>query len=187
MNIALRRDWTVPEYLAWAAAQSERQRTELIDGQIVAMPSGLVVHTRLKMRACKALETALIESGLTGEVLIDGVAVPIDQSSAYEPDALLYLGPAVPAQQMTASEPVVVVEVLSPTTAHIDKGTKLAGYFTVPSLRHYLIIDPVTQTLTHHARGAAEGSIVATVHASDTLRLDPPGLEVSVNAILGTK
>ena len=41
MNIALRRAMTVPEYLAWADAQSEQPRTELINGQIVAMRAEL--------------------------------------------------------------------------------------------------------------------------------------------------
>jgi Uma2 family endonuclease len=184
MNIALRRDLTVPEYLAWAEAQSGRKRTQLIDGQIVQMPSELVVHTRLKIRAYMALQAALAVSGLEGEVLTDGVAVPIDGNSAYEPDALLYLGPPVAGQQMTAPEPVVVVEVLSPTTAHLDKGVKLAGYFALPSVQHYLIIDPVTASLVHHGR-SPDGSIVASTHSAGTLRLDPPGLVISVDQIFG--
>ena len=37
MNVELRRPMTVQEYLAWADSQAERQRTELINGQVVAM------------------------------------------------------------------------------------------------------------------------------------------------------
>ncbi len=43
---------------------------------------------------------------------------------------------------MTAPNPVVVVEVLSPSTRGIDTTVKLAGYFLVPSLKHYLIVEP---------------------------------------------
>lgn len=184
MNIALRRDLTVPEYLDWCASQTERQRTQLIDGQIVQMPSERVVHNRLKYRAAKVLEAALTASGVQGEVLIDGIAVPINASSAYEPDVLLYLGPPVSGRQMTAPEPVVVVEVLSPTTAHLDRGVKLAGYFSLLSLKHDLIIDPDAQTVVHHAR-APDGNVVSSTHTGGALRLDPPGIDVSLDAMLG--
>lgn len=149
------------------------------------MPSERVTHSRLKYRAAKVLEAALAASGLQGEVLIDGVAVPINANSAFEPDVLLYLGPAVPGEQMTAPEPVVIVEVLLPTTAHLDRGVKLAGYFTVPSIKHYLIVDPATMSLTHHTR-AADGAIAAAIYTNGTLRLDPPGLTLDLDRILKT-
>lgn len=185
MNIALRRELTVPEYLAWAETQSEWKRTELINGQIVAMSPEFIVHTRLKSRAFTALTDALEASQLAGEVLIDGVTVPIDTHTAYEPDVLLYLGSLLSGREMTAPEPVVVVEVLSPTTRHTDTSAKLIGYFKLPSLQHYLIIDPETMTLTHHVRDAG-GSTSSTTHASGRLRLDPPGLTLDLDAIFGT-
>lgn len=61
MNIAYRTPLTVPEYLAWAEAQGERVRTELIDGQIVEMSSQLAIHARLKGRAFNVLSHALSE------------------------------------------------------------------------------------------------------------------------------
>src|ERR1700728_276147 len=48
MNVALRRAMTVDEYLAWSDSQIERQRTELINGQIVTMPSERLSHSRIK-------------------------------------------------------------------------------------------------------------------------------------------
>ncbi len=37
---------------------------------------------------------------------------------------------------------IVVVEVLSPSTAAIDHGRKLSNYFSLDSVQHYLILDP---------------------------------------------
>ena len=48
MNAALRRAMTVEEYLAWSERQSERQRTELINGQIVAKAMERLIHNRIK-------------------------------------------------------------------------------------------------------------------------------------------
>jgi Uma2 family endonuclease len=42
---------------------------------------------------------------------------------------------------MTAPNPVIVVEVLSPSTRGIDTTVKLADYFRVSGLRHYVIVD----------------------------------------------
>jgi Uma2 family endonuclease len=183
MNIAYRTPLTVPEYLAWAETQSQLPRTELIDGQIVEMTPALLIHARLKMRAFKALEAALFQSGLTGEVLPDGVLLPISHNSAFVPDAQLYLGEMAPDSQRLAPEPVLVLEVLSPTTAHIDRGIKLTGYFSLPSVQHYLIVDPDTASVTHYARG--DGAEVQTAtYTSGMLRLDPPGLTIDLDRVL---
>jgi Uma2 family endonuclease len=69
--------------------------------------------------------------------------------------------------------------VLSPSTRHIDASAKLAGYFGLDSVNHYLIIDPEKPLVIHHARG--ENGVFATRIARDgSLRLDPPGLELAV-------
>jgi Uma2 family endonuclease len=87
MNVALRMPLTVDEYLAWARSQSDPPRTELINGQIVAMSPERVAHNRTKIKVLLALRKALLTAGVAGEVFIDGLTVPIDQHTAYEPDA----------------------------------------------------------------------------------------------------
>ncbi len=182
MNIAFRNTLTVPEYLAWAATQDGKVRTELIDGQIIPMSPELIVHNRLKLRLHMAFDMALAASGLEGEALIDGVAVAIDAKTAYQPDALVYLGAAIPGNERLVASPLVVAEILSPSTAHVDKGEKLAGYFKLASVMHYLVIDPDAMSLTHHRR-QPDGSIAASVHADGTLTLDPPGLVLDLDTL----
>lgn len=171
---------TVQEYLAWADSQAERLRTELINGQIVAVSPERIAHNRIKLRVCRALDQAMSAAALDGEVLIDGITVPIDDHTAYEPDALVYLGARLPGHQLSAPAPVIVVEVLSPTTAHHDTSAKLIGYFKLPSVRHYLVIDPEARAITHYARG--ELPVILTEGA---LTLDPPGLSLQVTDLLG--
>ena len=139
MNVALRRAMTVEEYLAWSERQSERQRTELINGQIVAMPSERVLHSRVKGRVHLALLQAVKAAGLPCEALPDGPTVRIDDHTAYEPDAMVYCGESPAPNSLQVSNPVIVVEVFSPTTAHSDTSAKLIGYFKVPTVAHYII------------------------------------------------
>ena len=78
--------------------------------------------------------------------------------------------------------PIVVVEVLSPSTAAIDHGRKLSGYFSLPSVQHYLILDPERRVVIHHKRGSGD-AIETRVLTDGAARLDPPGFEVAVEAL----
>ena len=180
MNVALRRSMTVQDYLAWADSQIERQRTELINGQIVAMPAERVAHSRTKGAIYLALAQAVKTAGVPCEAMMDGPGVPIDDHTVYEPDALVYCGESPAPSSLIVPNPVVVVEVLSPSTAHHDTSAKLIGYFKLQSMHHYLVVDPEMRSVTHYTRG--EMPVVLT---EGSLRLDPPGLTVDVADLLG--
>ena len=180
MNVALRPAMTVEDYLAWSDAQSERRRTELINGQVVTMPSERLIHSRAKGHVFMALRDAVSTAGLPCEVLGDGPGVRIDEHTVYEPDALVFCGDAPPPEAMLIPNPVIVVEVLSPTTQHHDTSAKLIGYFKLPSVAHYLIVDPDARTVTHYSRGGTPDLL-----GGGPLRLDPPGLDLRVEDLLG--
>ena len=85
---------------------------------------------------------------------------------------------------MLVPNPVIVVEVLSPTTRHTDTSAKLIGYFKLPSVHHYLIIDPDARTVTHHAR-AADSTVSGRTLTNEELDLTPPGIKVLASDLLG--
>jgi Uma2 family endonuclease len=184
MNVAFRNVMTVQDFLAWADAQSEPLRAELINGQIVPMSPERIAHNRAKIAVLFALRQAMAAAGVEGEVFTDGLTVPIDDHTAYEPDALVRCGAPLPRDQMTVTDPIIVVEVRSPTTAHMDTSAKLVGYFKLASVRHYLFIDPDARSVTHHSR-AIDGAISAVVFTSGTMRLDPPGIAVETADLFG--
>jgi Uma2 family endonuclease len=177
MNIAFRSAMTVQDYLAWADSEGEFPRTELINGQIVAMTPERMIHAEIKLAAVNALRAAIVRVRAPCHAVTDGPAVRIDEHTAYGPDALVYCGEKLPATAMVVPNPVIVVEVLSPTTRHSDTSAKLIGYFKLPSVCHYLIIDPDSRTVTHHAR-ATDGTISARTLTTGALHLDPPGIEL---------
>ncbi len=83
---------------------------------------------------------------------------------------------------MAASNPVIVVEVLSPGTASVDTGGKLAGYLRLPSVAHYLIVHPVLRVIIHHRRSM--GGIEARILAARPIVMDPPGITITVEGVL---
>jgi Uma2 family endonuclease len=76
-------------------------------------------------------------------------------------------------------DPVIVVEVLSPSAQRIDASKKLAGYFQLPSVVHYLIVDPTKPLIVHHKRGG-DGKIDTRIVNDGVIALEPPGLELKL-------
>jgi Uma2 family endonuclease len=70
--------------------------------------------------------------------------------------------------------------VISPTTGRNDRSRKLAGYFSLPSVRHYLIVDPDERLVVHHER-RADGEVVSHVLTEGSAKLDPPGIEIALS------
>jgi Uma2 family endonuclease len=179
-ELSKRTDFTADEFIAWALEQPEG-RFELTGGEIVAMAPERAVHVRVKTRVRNALEAALLQKGLDCEALGDGMAVRVDEQTVYGPDALVRCGPPVPGDAVELSDPLVVVEVVSPSSSRIDSGAKLAGYFQLPSVQHYLVVDP-SRTLVVHHRRAATGSIESRIYRESMIQLDPPGIAIEVRA-----
>lgn len=169
---------TVPEFLAWAEAQ-EKGRYELILGEIVAMSPERAEHARSKATIWRALDAAIKQAGLACEAYVEGLAVVVDDETSYEPDALVNCGAPVPPQSVTAPSPVVVVKVLSPSSRNLDKSVKLADYFRVPGLAHYLVVDLGRRHVLHY-RQQADGIITVTIIKHGAIALDPPGLSITV-------
>ena len=167
----------VNEYLAWA--QEHPGRYELCDGEVVAMPPAGAGHAAVKYAVQAALLASIRARGLPCHMLPDGMTVRVNDSTAYEPDALVYCGTKLSASDVEVPAPIIVVEVLSPSTRRIDASAKLAGYFRVPSLAHYLIVDPNKPLVLHHARGSGD-MVLTHIVTQGTIELDPPGLSVAL-------
>jgi Uma2 family endonuclease len=110
----------------------------------------------------------------------DGMTVRITPRNGYEPDALVVCPPPS-LDTLEIPNPIIVVEVLSPSTAADDHGVKLDGYFSLRSVEHYLILDPDRRVMIHHKRGQA-GAIETRILRDGLIRFDPPGFEAEVAA-----
>lgn len=111
---------TVDDYLTWAEGRPGRY--ELIEGLVYAMSPERVLHGKIKLNVAVALANQIRQRGLPCHALPDGMTVRIDDATAYEPDALVYCGEELPPQALEVPNPVIVVEVLSHSTRHIDVG-----------------------------------------------------------------
>ncbi|MFO1036494.1 MAG: Uma2 family endonuclease [Geminicoccaceae bacterium] len=174
-----KRPMTADEFLAWAESQPRRQ--ELHAGEVFAMSPERLEHNEVKTAVWGGLNDGIRRAGLPCSALGDGMSVRVDETTVYEPDAQLRCGPRLPKGTIEIPDPLVVVEVASPSSSRIDKAIKLEGYFRIPSVRHYLIVAVEHRKIIHHRRGD-DGTITTTVLAGGTLTLDPPGLSLDVAA-----
>jgi Uma2 family endonuclease len=177
MSLRLTRE----EFHRWAEGQ--RGRYERVAGEPVAMSPERAQHVRLKNRVWAALDRAVREAGLDCEALGDGVTIEVDADTDYEPYGLVNCGPRLHPDATAATNPVIVVEVLSPSTQSVDSGEKLADYFRVPSIQHYLIIRARGQEIIHHWR--AGDKVVSKAVSIGSIRLDPPGIAMDVGEVYG--
>jgi len=168
---------TVDQYLTWAEEQPGRY--ELRDGVVFAMSPQGAGHAERKAAVHAALLAGIRVRRLACHALPDGMTVRINDTTAYEPDALVYCGAKLPPSAVEVPGPVIVVEVLSPSTRHIDLSAKLADYFRLPSVAHYLIVDSERPRIIHHARGA-DDTIVTRIVSDGGIKLDPPGIEIAM-------
>jgi Uma2 family endonuclease len=172
----------VPEFLAWADEQPDGN-CELVDGEVVAVARQETIrHNLAKGAACRALDGAVRAAGLRCPVFIKGIGVAINDNTLRLPDVVIQNGPVSDWDAMLVEKPLIVVEVASQARNPI--GSKFIEYFSVESIRHYLISVLSKRAVIHHQRNEY-GTFDTRIVKDDDLVLDPPGLSVSVAAFLG--
>ena len=179
---AVPKSLTVVEFLDWAERQ-ETGRYELFRGVIHAQAAQRAAHVRGKQSIFAAFRAAISKAGLPCEAFIDGIAVQISSDTTFIPDMFVNCGPPMPGDARIASNPVVVVEVLSPSSQRVDTAIKLVEYFKIASIHHYLVVDTDNRVVTHHRR--SENLEPASLRlATGALELTPPGVTVTVADLL---
>jgi Uma2 family endonuclease len=169
---------TVDQFLDWWDEQPGDQRYELANGEVFAMSRESVEHARLKAAAWLALREGIRRAGLPCEAIIDGPGVAIPDYSYFVPDVIVVCGERLDGDASLVEAPVVVVEVLSPSTRVFDVEYKLSYYFAKPSLQHYLIVDGKSRVVVHHKRTGDAEALTQIVREGE-ITLDPPGLRVA--------
>jgi Uma2 family endonuclease len=169
------RPTTLDEFRAWHERQPEVW--EFINGVPKLMAPGSMAHTVIKGNAYAAFALAL--RGTACRALVDGAIVEVDGSSLI-PDVVVTCSP-LDFTTPRIDQPILIVEVLSPSNQGDDTGRKLALYLKIPSLRHYLVIEQERRQIVHHERrDDLGGAFLTNIAPPDPLRLDPPGIELAL-------
>jgi Uma2 family endonuclease len=168
---------TAEEFVAWAEKRPEKH-WELFDGVPQLQQSQNWGHARHVWTLFRLLDDAIKASGLKLFIGTRGIVVKAGPNAAFEPDVVVF-SRQMNDHDIIVPQPVIAAEVLSPSTERKDLTVKLAGYFNVPSIEHYAIVDWEEQELIHHRRAGA-GLAPPSILKAGTLKLDPPGIEIEL-------
>ncbi len=127
---------TLDEFNIWEDAQDERH--EFVSGEITLMTGGSQAHALIAANLIALLRPRLRGSPCRPCGLDLRVAIPTAGNSRY-PDVTIDCGP-FRGESHVASEPVVVFEILSKTTATLDMTDKLWDYGSLASVRQHVCL-----------------------------------------------
>jgi Uma2 family endonuclease len=179
MNIVLPKLMTVDEFLAWAVRQ-KKGRYELFKGRVIMQQPQTWRHAELRAHVYNLLVAAVERGGVPYFAAPDGMTVRISEDEAFEPDALVAPLPRPEGLDLEIANPVLVVEVLSPSSVKRDLADKLAGYSKVPSIAHYLVLDPEEREVIWFRRISGGGLQPPIAMREGTLALNPPDIALVV-------
>jgi Uma2 family endonuclease len=177
MNVAFQKPrMTREQFFAWAHRQDTRYE---FDGfQPVAMTGGTLGHNRMTNNIHRTLFAALRGSGCEPFGPDAGVAT-IGDAVRY-PDVVVTCT-KTPGTSLLVENPVVIFEVVSPTSGRTDRIIKLREYGAVPSIRRYVILEYSGIGLTVFERSTPDQEWRATaLAAEDILRMPEIGIEIPV-------
>ncbi len=144
MSQTLPRPMTADEFLAWDTLQPDC-RHELIDGVPVAMTGARQQHDAVMANVFGVIWQQL--RGKSCRVFSPDVALRMPNGNVRRPDVGVHC-PPFDSNALFAATPVLVVEVLSPSTRSVDLARKLGEYWSVPSMRFVLLIEPNVPQVT---------------------------------------
>jgi Uma2 family endonuclease len=177
MSAAVKR-YTVAEYLAFERASPVKH--EYFDGEVFAMAGATAPHNyvamniggelrhALKDRPCLVAGSDMRVACPTGLRTYPDVAVTCGQPR-FEDD-----------RQDTLLNPVVIVEVLSPSTERYDRGRKFKNYQSILSLREYVLVSSDEMRVEHFARQDDADHWLLTTYSNPQVAVHFPVLNVAI-------
>lgn len=163
-------------------AEESETRLEWISGRIVAMAGASDTHNDLSGEIVTAMNNGLRGSGCratpadlrvhveeTGDNYYPDVVVRCKDSKFY--DSLPY----------TLLTPIIIVEILSPSTQKKDRENKVTAYQSIPSLQHYLLVSQDRVLVHQYARADETRWEFRKYHwRSEVIAFDSPAFSLSV-------
>lgn len=144
--------YSIEEYIE--LDKNSEERYEYFDGEVFAMAGSSPDHARISLRICSLLEQKLFGGKCEAFNSEVRVKVPVNLPYRY-PDVSAVCGEPVfemiQGVEMLVN-PVLLVEVLSPSTAAYDLDAKFTAYQSIESFREYLLVAQDRPHVIHYTR-----------------------------------
>lgn len=179
MSTARRLHFSYQDYLS--ALEVSELKLEYCEGVIYAMAGGTPTHAELSVNSAAILKRELTKCSVFSSDL--KVRIERTDLSAF-PDVSVVCGAREhsPIDKNALTNPVILVEVTSPSTEDYDRGEKLSHYKQLPSLAAVLFVSHRTQRVTV-VRRAATGWEELEFRAGERVVLQTPVLSFPVDEV----
>lgn len=169
-------EYVTPEDYLKLEAQSPL-RHEYVAGGVYAMTGASIRHNVIALNLAAALRAHLKTSPC--RVFMEGVKLHVARDNAYYyPDVMVSCDPRLErlgADETAVDQPVVLIEVLSASTAGIDRREKMTAYRKLASLKEYVLVEQDERRVEVYRRVGDVGWEHIVLDAADALEL--PSLE----------
>lgn len=174
---------TIAEFDRFVTSQHGDGVWELVDGDLVLMSNPTEDHEQIAGNVGAPLKLAMdaagcrsYQGGLRVQRSDDGVG-----TDKPRPDIVVRCGPR--QNQTDVTDPLVVIEVLSPSTMDCDRGPKLDLYQSFPTMRHIALVYQDQMRVEHYRRGDGGWEIEVLTSAEHKVRFDAVGFEIDLDRI----
>jgi Uma2 family endonuclease len=178
MNVQPRAPMDKDTFLAWA--QGHVGRFELVERHVAMMVRASKTHALIASQLMRALWARI--DVLKWVVLGSDLAVDVGPDSLRYPDAIV---DSIGGQRaLVATAPVLIAEVLSPSSATLDLGDKAAEYLRLPSLTAYLVLSQDEIKAWVYVKGSEQHPGPKPIAGADaTIRIPALGIDLPLAEI----
>ena len=179
MGCALKDRVTPEAYMEMEMASEERH--EYVDGEIFLMSGAASAHNLININL-----VSLVRDHLRGgpcRVFAIDIKLRVEAANCYfYPDLMVTCSDTDRQNRYVMSEPLLIVEILSPSTALYDYNKKFSVYRQLPSLQEYVLVNPERIGIDCYRRGEGGEWILRPYGAGETVMLHSLNLTFPVEA-----
>lgn len=170
---------TVDEYFQLEHDNPET-RYEYIDGHATMLAGGTLNHATISLNIASLLKNLLRERSC--RAFSSDARVKISETRYVYPDVTVSCDPRDRGQQEIIQFPLVVIEVLSPSTEDYDRGRKFTYYRTRATLQEYVLVNTDRRVIEVCRSEREYLWSFHTFHAGEDVQLQSLGLRFAVVA-----
>ncbi|MGH7318952.1 MAG: Uma2 family endonuclease [Candidatus Rokuibacteriota bacterium] len=176
MAVTLKRKLDYDDY---AGIPPDRSRYEILDGDLFVTPAPSPFHQRASRRLQRHLEDYFHPPG-RAEVFNAPIDVILSLHDVVQPDLVVVADPAQVSRRGIEGAPLLVIEVLSPSTANQDRTVKARRYAAL-GIVHYWMMDSEARRIECYRLAGAEYALLVQAEGDGVLtHPDFPGLAITL-------
>lgn len=174
--------YNAEEYLA--LEENADYRSQYYFGEIFAMAGASRRHNNIAMNVAGSLHSQLRDKQC--EIYQNDMRVKVSPDLYTYPDIVIVCGEARVEKKHGENllNPLILIEVLSPSTEKFDRGEKFRLYRLMPSVREYILISQDKSSVEHYVRQEGNGWLLTELTGlDDTLQLPAISCQLKLNDI----